>query len=589
MEEESIYSLAQLLEAFQSSLDGLDEQLQLLRILDADSAPSWPGMSQAVFALKQSSAQVAEKCREQSTVIKALDKDVDSFKHESAVLSDQLQGSEKEVRVLTSKVRFLEKEVEKHEIRHSEDDREKSDLRSQLAELERNHLDNLEYKRSLEETLNGKEKELGECQRMIEEQGDAHDEMAKKLELLRAKGDEMTISLKQSEAALDARVHDLQQTRVQCEELVRSKAQLSEELRQKKLALEDSQQKLNGTESELERMKQWHVWLKQAEQERISEQRDKHQKQVEELVTKINDMKVVHERALSKHTTERASREVVESQMHKLEQDAWVRASELKSLHKEHETLVDDNKRLMQQTETLRVAKDRLIEEKTSVMMRLAEVESELKKTGTEGKLEVESVISRHRAEVSELEKESKVLQAEKDSLTRELHRLQDEHDVAHQSLAQCRRDLSQTKDQLERVTHEKVKLEGELKSTRQTLDRTLQRMQRESAAGAAEINRLKNVQESILDSQLAQDRQRRLQDRRSRITEEEPAAVDVRPVHPNHPDFDAAAEAERHLAALREKEKGEDKESVENHALNRVKLLLQSIENDHRSYSPVR
>ena len=91
------------------------------------------------------------------------------------------------------------------------------------------------------------------------------------------------------------------------------------------------------------------------------------------------------------------------------------------------------------------------------------------------------------------------------------------------------------------------------------------------------------------MDSQLAQDRQRRLQDRRSRITEEEPAAVDVRPVHPNHPDFDAAAEAERHLAALREKEKGEDKESVENHALNRVKLLLQSIENDHRSYSPVR
>ena len=197
MEEESIYSLAQLLEAFQSSLDGLDEQLQLLRILDADSAPSWPGMSQAVFALKQSSAQVAEKCREQSTVIKALDKDVDSStrarccpvslrsgaqqrserprfrltRARALPPIDQLQGSEKEVRVLTSKVRFLEKEVEKHEIRHSEDDREKSDLRSQLAELERNHLDNLEYKRSLEETLNGKEKELGECQRMIEEQG----------------------------------------------------------------------------------------------------------------------------------------------------------------------------------------------------------------------------------------------------------------------------------------------------------------------------------------------------------------------------------------------------------------------------------
>ena len=70
--------------------------------------------------------------------------------------------------------------------------------------------------------------------------------------------------------------------------------------------------------------------------------------------------------------------------MHKLEQDAWVRASELKGLHKEHGSLVEDNKRLMQQAEALRQAKDRLIEEKTSVMMRLAEVESELKKTGTE-------------------------------------------------------------------------------------------------------------------------------------------------------------------------------------------------------------
>lgn len=79
-----------------------------------------------------------------------------------------------------------------------------------------------------------------------------------------------------------------------------------------------------------------------------------------------------------------ASREVMESQMHKLEQDAWVRASELKSLHKEHETLVEDNKRLSQQAEQLRLAKDKLIEDKTQVMMRLAEVESELKKTGTE-------------------------------------------------------------------------------------------------------------------------------------------------------------------------------------------------------------
>ena len=53
MEEEVIYTLDQLLDAFQSSLDGLDEQLQLLRILDADAAPSWPGMDQAVFALRQ--------------------------------------------------------------------------------------------------------------------------------------------------------------------------------------------------------------------------------------------------------------------------------------------------------------------------------------------------------------------------------------------------------------------------------------------------------------------------------------------------------------------------------------------------------
>ena len=47
------------------------------------------------------------------------------------------------------------------------------------------------------------------------------------------------------------------------------------------------------------------MWLKQAEQERIGEQRDKHQKHVESLVTQINDIKVAKERIASQHTTEK--------------------------------------------------------------------------------------------------------------------------------------------------------------------------------------------------------------------------------------------------------------------------------------------
>ena len=62
------------------------------------------------------------------------------------VCSDRLQVSEKEVRLLTSKLRFLEKEVEKHEVKHAEDEDEKENLRTRLGDLEQTHVANLEYK-----------------------------------------------------------------------------------------------------------------------------------------------------------------------------------------------------------------------------------------------------------------------------------------------------------------------------------------------------------------------------------------------------------------------------------------------------------
>ena len=68
------------------------------------------------------------------------------------------------------------------------------------------------------------------------------------LEYNRAGRDELHVDLKKSEAACEARVHDLHAARVQCEELVRSKAQLTEELRQKKLAHEDCQLKLKNSD-----------------------------------------------------------------------------------------------------------------------------------------------------------------------------------------------------------------------------------------------------------------------------------------------------------------------------------------------------
>ena len=463
-------------------------------------------------------------------------------------------------------MRFLEKEVEKYELKQREDSDALSALEARYASLDKTHRNTLEYKREVEATLNAKEEELAACQRMIEEQTEAQEKSTKELSLVKSRRDELRVDLERSEAACEARVTDLHQSRVQCEELVRSKATLVEELRAKKLAHEDTTHKLEAAESELERLKQWHVWLKQAEQERLQEQRTKHHKEVEDLRKQMNEMRVMHERVVSQHSTEKSAREVVESQMHKLEQDAWVRASELKSLHKEQQVLVEDNKRLNQVSETLRASKDKLVEEKTELMMRFAQVESELKKQGTEGKMEVESVKSRCAAEVSQADKETKVLQAEKEALTRELHRLQDEHDKVAADLSRCERELSRLRDQVDMLTHDKLKLEGELKSTQQTLDRTLQRMQRQSAASAAEINRLKNVQENILDTQLAHERQQRFHHQ------------------PQLQSYDAD-EADLHLEASKEKEEP----TVENHALNRVKLLLQSIENDHRSRSPVK
>ena len=62
--------------------------------------------------------------------------------------------------MLRSKLSFLEKEIERHEVTKSEDDLTISDLKQNFSELGDKHASTLEYKRNLEETLNGKEKEL---------------------------------------------------------------------------------------------------------------------------------------------------------------------------------------------------------------------------------------------------------------------------------------------------------------------------------------------------------------------------------------------------------------------------------------------
>ena len=78
----------------------------------------------------------------------------------------------------------------------------------------------------------------------------------------------------------------------------------------------------------------------------------------------------------------------------------------------------------------------------------------------------------------------------------------------------------------------------------------------------------------------LAQERHQRLRHRHHRprqpqvLPEEDEGSTDRDGVPPG--------EVELHLEAAKEEE------SVENHALNRVKRLLQEIENGHRSNSPV-
>ena len=114
----------------------------------------------------------------------------------------------------------------------------------------------------------------------------------------------------------------------------------------------------------------------------------------------------------------------------------------------------------------------------------------------------------------------------------------------------------------------------------------TLQRLQRQSAASAAEINRLKNVNENILDTQLTRERQSRFHQR-----QHQQPRMPVMPERDLGPGRFDLEEAELHLAASREKKlvDPEEEGEVENHALNRVKRLLENIENEHRSRSPVR
>ena len=71
-------------------------------------------------------------------------------------MTDRLELSEKEGRMLSSKLKFLEKEVEKLELKQHESQAIIKDLKAKHQSLQTQHKDTLEYKRSVEEALNAK-------------------------------------------------------------------------------------------------------------------------------------------------------------------------------------------------------------------------------------------------------------------------------------------------------------------------------------------------------------------------------------------------------------------------------------------------
>ena len=132
---------------------------------------------------------------------------------------------------------------------------------------------------------------------------------------LQERFDERDRACERLSAANDARSSDLNILRVQLEENLREKGRVEKELSMERTETQRTKQEMAAVNAEIERLKQWHVWLKQAEGERLREEKDKFENQLKGVVQEVNEWKIEAEKFKSKAENEKNAKEVLELEL----------------------------------------------------------------------------------------------------------------------------------------------------------------------------------------------------------------------------------------------------------------------------------
>ena len=335
----------QLQEATSDAFAGLQEQLEALQVLDG-TASSWPGVTQSIVDLKDIVGTLHRCERDNRAEAETMRKESQDLAVKLATAQNRLAGATQDAKEKEEYFQGLQGKLEGD---LSQKATAFSDLQAQIKAKretilgleervaeQRDEIQQLnQYKLLMNKDQEGLNKELQDALQELERGGGRQKDLKRDVKLLQEELNDAKVEYERMAAVHRVSTSEGAKLQAEVRELREERSRLKEKLDTKDGEVLRAKEGQKLAQAEVEQLKKWQTWVKQAEAERLREEREKFTKERADLQRRLTEARLEADKLRNALKTEALATSTAEGEKKRLQQDAWIRNAELRQIRAE--------------------------------------------------------------------------------------------------------------------------------------------------------------------------------------------------------------------------------------------------------------
>ena len=502
----------QLQEATSDAFAGLREQLEALQVLDG-TASSWPGVTQSIVDLKDIVGTLHRCERDNRAEAEAMRKESQDLAVKLATAQNRLTGATQDAKEKEEYFQGLQGKLEGDLSQKATAFTDLQDqikakretilgLEERVAE-QRDEIQQLnQYKLLMNKDQEGLNKELQDALQELERGGGRQKDLKRDVKLLQEELNDAKVEYERMAAVHRVSTSEGAKLQAEVRELREERSRLKEKLDTKDGEVLRAKEGQKLAQAEVEQLKKWQTWVKQAEAERLREEREKFTKERADLQRRLTEARLEADKLRNALKTEALATSTAEGEKKRLQQDAWIRNAELRQIRAELITKTgerDAEKR------------DREARDKEIAALKRDLAGATLERERLQGHCQIVEIKCREELARAEKDSNAQIVKAERDLevqgiqmgvLQRDLKRLSEELLAASAKGAEYEKQKKQLAKEVTEREAAQHRLQGELASTSAALDRTIRRVHREAVNSTQQVSMMHTTFERMAKQQ---------------------------------------------------------------------------------------